>query len=225
MQISKETIEVLKNFNTINTNLIINVGNKIETISPSKDIIASYSSVDRFDKLISIYNLGEFLAIFSAFEQPDIILDTKSLTFKSGKQKVNYIYADASLLISPPSNRDKLNSALENPAVKFNLSASTLTKLIRMASILSVEDLAICGDGKSIKLKVFDKDVSSGNVFELDTEEKTKNKFNILFKIPKLKVLDGSYVVEISDKMISRFSHDSMDLNYIIAVESDSTFE
>jgi len=224
MLLSKETVEVLKNFNGINSNLVINVGNKIETVSVAKDIIASYVSEDEFDKQMSIYNLGEFLGVLSAFEQPDLLLDTKSVTFKSGKQKVNYIYADSSLLVTPPTNRDKITKALSSPAVEFLLSGSTLTKLQRMASILNVEDLSVYGDGKTIKLRVFDKAITKGNDFELDTEEKTKEKFNILFKISKIKLIDGSYKVEISDKMISRFTHDSINLNYIIAVESDSTF-
>lgn len=224
MLLSKETVEVLKNFNSINSNLVINVGDKIETVSISKDIIASYTSGDNFDKMVSIYNLGEFLGVLSAFEQPDLVLDTKSVTFKSGKQKVNYIYADSSLLITPPTNRDKIEKALIAPAVEFFLSATTLTKLQRMASILNVEDLSVYGDGKTIKLKVFDKAITTGNDFELDTEEKTKEKFNILFKISKMKLIDGSYKVEISNKMISRFTHDTINIHYIIAVESDSTF-
>jgi hypothetical protein len=210
----------MKSFATINTNLVIKVGSKIETISPAKDIIAEFESDDKFDSKVSIFNMNEFLGVLSAFEKPDLTLDTKSMTIKQGKQKVEYTYADDTLLIAPPDKGIKFPIS----DISFKLSDIVLAKLQKMASILSAEDLAVIGDGKTITLKVFDKKNTSCNEFEINTDVETTETFQVNFKIEKLKLLSGSYTVDISNKKISRFTNDDISLIYYIAVEADSSF-
>lgn len=220
MQLHKQTVGVMKSFAKINSNLVIKVGKKIETVSPAKDIIAEYTSDDDFTSKVAIFNMNEFLGVLSAFETPELTLDTKSMTIKQGKQKVEYTYADETLLIVPPEKGIKFPVA----DISFDLSEDTLAKLQNMSAILSAEDLAVIGDGKTVTLKVFDKKNTSCNEFEIDTEVETTESFQVNFKVEKLKVLPGSYTVDISSKKISRFTHKSMLLVYYVAVEADSSF-
>jgi hypothetical protein len=221
MQLKNETLNVLKNFSTINTNLVIKKGKGIETISPAKDIVASYKGDDEFSNAVSIFNLNEFLGVLGAFDKPDLTLDNKSMMIKQGKQKVNYIYADESLLVTPPAK----GITFPVSDVQFNLNEETLVKLQKMAAILAAEDLSVIGDGKTITLKIFDKKNPSCNEFEIETDVATSLEFQVNFKIDKLKLLSGSYSVDISSKKISRFTHDSVSLIYYVAIEADSKFE
>ena len=59
MKISKETLDVLKNFSAINPNLVINEGNKLSTIAEAKNIMASTTVSETFPKEIGIYDLNE----------------------------------------------------------------------------------------------------------------------------------------------------------------------
>ena len=220
VQLSKETMQVLANFSTINSNLVIKEGNKIGTTSSTKDIIAEYTSTDKFDSDISIFNMNEFLGVLSAFESPDLVLDTKSMTIKQGRQKVEYIYADEALLVTPPEKGIKFPVA----DITFKLPDAALSKLQKMSAILSAEDLAVIGNGKTITLKIFDKKNPSCNEFEVDTDVATTDEFHINFKIERLKLLPGNYTVDISNKKISRFTNDGIPLLYYVAVESDSKF-
>ena len=61
MKISKETLDVLKNFSAINPNLVIEQGNKLSTIAEAKNIMASCEVTETFDKDIGIYDLNEHL--------------------------------------------------------------------------------------------------------------------------------------------------------------------
>ena len=70
--ITKSTIEVLKNFCTINKSLVINPGNKLSTLSINKNILAYADVEETFDSQMSIYDLGVFLGGLSLFEQPTI---------------------------------------------------------------------------------------------------------------------------------------------------------
>ena len=40
MKITKQTIDILRNFSTINSSILVKPGSKLETISPMKNILA-----------------------------------------------------------------------------------------------------------------------------------------------------------------------------------------
>lgn len=220
MKISKLTSEVLNNFSKINTNLVVKKGSTISTVSPEMYIMATYTGEEKFDEDVAIYNLPEFLNIIAAFDNPDLELGTKSMTIKSGKQKVNFGYAEEHLLIKPPTK----SKAFPDADITFTLQEAVLTKLKKMSEVLSLDDLAIIGDGNKITLKVFDKSNPSSNDFVVDTDIVTSDVFQINFKVEKIKIIPGNYTVEISKKPISKFTNDSIALFYYIAVESDSEF-
>ena len=73
MKLSNHTTSVLKNFATINQNLVIKEGNTITTMSAMKNIVAKADVEETFPQEIAIYDLNEFLASLSLFTNP--ILD------------------------------------------------------------------------------------------------------------------------------------------------------
>lgn len=218
MQLNKLTTDILKNFSTINPNLVIKVGNNISTISPANDVYASFNGEDEFDEQMSIFNLNEFLGVLSAFDKPELDLETKYLTIKEGKQKVKYNYAEESMLHTPPDKGIKFPGA----DISLDLTEEVLAKLQKMAAILSAADLAVIGDGEKVTLKIFDKNNSSCNELVIDTEVETDKEFQLNFKIAKLRMIPGDYSVEISKKLLAKFKHTTVDLFYYVAVEVDS---
>ena len=59
--ISRPTIEILKNFCSINKSIVIKPGNKLATLSINKNILAIAEVDEQFESQISIYDLGVFL--------------------------------------------------------------------------------------------------------------------------------------------------------------------
>jgi hypothetical protein len=74
MNISDNTLSVLKNFSGINQNLAVKSGNKIRTISPQKTVMAVAQVEDKFDSPFAIYDLNQFLSAVSLFEKPNFHL-------------------------------------------------------------------------------------------------------------------------------------------------------
>ncbi len=218
MNLNKETLAILQNFSTINTNLVIKPGKKFSTMSSTKDILAEYEGDDDFTKQVSVFNLNELLGVISAFNKPEIDLDDKFLTVKEGTQKVNYVYAEESLLTTP-------NKSIVMPKVEiqFSISSTDLAKMVKMANILSVEDLSFIGDGTKIIARVLDSKNPTGNSFDIDLETKTTKTFDAQFKIEKLKLFPGDYDVELTQR-ISRFAHKGVKLVVYVAVEASSKF-
>ena len=70
MKISEHTTSVLKNFASINQNLVIKEGKTISTMSAMKNIVAKAEVDEDFPREIAIYDLNEFLAALSLFNNP-----------------------------------------------------------------------------------------------------------------------------------------------------------
>jgi hypothetical protein len=52
----------------------------------------------------------------------------------------------------------------------------------------------------------------------------SSDKYNFVFNISNLKIDQGDYEVEISSKLISKFTNSASDLMYWIALEKTSTY-
>ena len=70
MNISTDTLSVLKNFSDINQNILVKPGNKIQTISTMKNILAEAEVPEKCDRAFAIYDLPEFLRAVELFEKP-----------------------------------------------------------------------------------------------------------------------------------------------------------
>ena len=91
--ITKPTIEVLKNFCSINKSIVIKPCNQIATLSINKNILAIADVEEQFESQISIYDLGVFLGGLSLFDQPKIdTTDSNYVTVSDqrGKSKTRF---------------------------------------------------------------------------------------------------------------------------------------
>lgn len=219
MKLSKETIAILKNFSTINSHLLIKEGSKLSTISAQKNVMASVSVAETFPNEFGIYDLNEFLAAMSLFEDPDLDFQEKFVSIKEGKNSIRYYGADAANITAPPAKQISLPSE----DVTFKLTASNLSMIQKTASVLRSSDVSIVGDSSTLKVVVADKKNATANAYEVElgTIDST---FRVNLKVENLKMIPGDYDVAISSKRISRFQSGSSDLVYYVAVEADTTF-
>ena len=128
MKISKETLDVLKNFSAINPNLVIEQGNKLSTIAEAKNIMASCEVAETFDKDIGIYDLNEFLSALSLIEDPEFVFGDTSVSIKSALTSLTYRYADKSILTSPERGVN-----MPEAEVTVELSAEVIIKFVELA--------------------------------------------------------------------------------------------
>jgi hypothetical protein len=216
--ISRPTIEVLKNFCSINKSIVIKPGNKISTLSINKNILAIADVDEQFDTQISIYDLGVFLGGLSLFDSPKI--DTTQSNYvtvsdQSGKSKTRYFYADPDIITQPPEKEISLPSE----DVKFRLEAGTLQQLQRAAAVYQLPDLCLFGDGEKMQLCVTDKKNDTSNSYSVEVGE-TINDFCFCFKVENLKLLAGDYNVSISKQNVALFQGHG--IKYFIALEPNN---
>ena len=105
MKLSNNTISVLKNFASINQNLVIKEGNEITTMSAMKNIVAKAEVEETFTKEVAIYDLNEFLAALSLFTNPILTFNDGFVTITEENSNrgtsLKYFYSDPSVVTSP----------------------------------------------------------------------------------------------------------------------------
>ena len=221
MQLTDNTMAVLKNFASIQPNVVLHEGNVIKTIAEAKNVMAVATLDQTFDKSLGIYNLDEFLNVLGLVDSPDLAFGDDFVTVKgNGRSQVKYFYSDPSILTSPAKD-----IPMPDAEVKFELDEATLTKVRRAASALGHEKMTITSHDGGIKLTVVDNTDNTSNAFDIvvpgtcDSED-----FTFVMNIANLKLIAGSYDVEVSSRLISKFTNNTTDVVYFIALEKSSTY-
>ena len=105
MNLSDNTVNILKNFAGINNSILVKQGNQLRTISVAKNILAEAEIPEDFPRDVAIYDLNQFLNGLSLHQDPDLDFSEETyLTIREGRRKVKYFFADPQVIIAPPEN-------------------------------------------------------------------------------------------------------------------------
>ena len=223
MELSENTFGVLKNFSTINQNIIIKQGNNIKTISEARNVVATAIIDEQFDNEFGIYDLNEFINVLGLVDTPRLKFTEDYVTIADsiGRSRIKYYFSSQDSLTSP--QKDVIMPDVE---VSFTLTNDTLNKLKRAASTLGHTELSISNSNNLLCLSIVDSQNATSNTFSVDVEGKfdQDEPFNFVLNIPNLKIIPGDYEVSISSKLISQFRHKEKNIRYWIALEKTSTY-
>lgn len=221
MRLSKSTLDILRNFSSINQSICFKKGNLLSTLSIQKNILARAVVEEDFPKDFAIYDLSEFISALTLFKDPEFDFSNESyLLIRDSRNKTRYFFTDPSVITTPPDKKVELPSK----DVCFHISQSDLSNITKAAAIYGVEDLSVVGDGKKIDLVVRDKKNDTSNNYAISVGE-TDAQFCFNFKVETLKIMPGDYSVVVSKQNASLFRHATLDLEYLIALEPDSKYE
>tara|TARA_E500000318_G_scaffold54723_1_gene50979 strand:- start:10206 stop:10871 length:666 start_codon:yes stop_codon:yes gene_type:complete len=220
MKLSDTTINLLKNFSSINQSILFKKGSKLRSISVMKNILVEATVTEEFPKDFGIYDLNQFLNGLSLHGSPDLdFSNDEFVKIIEGRSRSKYFFADPSVIVSPPEKEITLPSE----DVSFTLTSQHLEKLKKASSVYQLPDISAVGGSGVINLVVRDKKNDSSNDFSIVVGE-TEKEFVFNFKEENLKIVPGNYDVVVSSKLLSRFINQNIDVTYYIALEPDSTF-
>ena len=222
MKISTKTLDVLKNFSEINQSILIKKGKKLKTVSALKNILAHAEVEDDFPQDFAIYQLNEFIGVLSTMNNPDLTFHDKYVMLSQENGAcTKYFYAEPSVVIAPEKD---INMPSED--INFTLLEKQYNDLLKMSSILQLNDILVKGCSKSDKifLAVTNKKNDTSNDYSVQVGEGVSDPFKMYFKTENLKMVVGDYNVHISSKGISHFENMNIKLDYWIALEPDSNY-
>jgi len=222
MKFSPKTIDLLKNFSSINPGIYFTKGSTLRTMSPQKNILCEAVVEDEFPQDFGIHDLNNFLSVLTMNKDPEIEFTDKNaiIKFLGGRSKTEYRFTDKSMIVVPPEK----NIALPSIDVEFSLTEDDLTWIQKTASVLRSPNIAVSGNGDTVSIMSFDIADNSAATNSLDIGIKTSKTFKLIFKTENLKVVPGAYDVEISSKGVSHFTNSKASIQYWIATEAGSTY-
>jgi len=226
MKISKETIDVLKNFASINSNILVKPGNVIKTLSNYKNVLAQATVEEDFPVEFGIFDLHKMLGVIGLFEDPSLEFHEKHAVISGDNgSKVKYFYSEPKLLTT-------VTKDLKMPpsVVHCEILENDFKEIQKAASVLQLPDIKIETPQSNIDdivLTVFDRKDPSTNEysFKIGQTDNTDAEFGFFFKVENLKMLTGDYDVEICENSVAKFSNKNRDLSYWIAMEPDSYYK
>ena len=223
MELSNRTVEILRNFSTINPNIVVNGGNVLKTMSIAKNIVSRAEIDESFPNTFGIYDLSEFLSVLSLVDRPSITFGDNFCTVSdgSGLSSVKYFYSDPEMLSAP-----KKDIVMPQCEVQFLLTNETLSKIKRASSALGYDNISIRPNGSSIEIAVVDTNDSTSNSYSILVEGNFPEgaDFNFIMGVSNMKLLGVDFEVSISTKLISHFKSITSETQYFITLEKSSTY-
>ena len=224
MQLSNDTINVLKNFGAINQGILFKKGKVLKTMSSGKNILAEVTIKEDIPTEFGIYDLNKFLSVVSLHkDNPTFEFGDKEVKIvgNKGRSKMKYRFCEPTMIVTPPEKQ----LAMPNPEVSFSLSAEDFDWIMKAAGVLGSPQIAVESDGSKVTITAFDSSDSSAHTDALEVSAGNGDKFRFIFKTEHLtKLFGGAYDVQISSKGISNFKHKTVELQYWISTETGSTF-
>lgn len=218
MKLESKTIQILKNFATINPSLMFKPGNTLSTVSPLRTVMARAKIDETIPTQFAIYDLSKFLGVLSLFDSPMLRIGERSMEISSNQQRVNYTFADSKLIVAADDR------AIVMPAceIKFKLTGDDLTRVMKAMGVLHLPEIAVTGNGSDMFVEAIDSKNPSSDSYKIQVGSTERN-FKMIFKSENIKIMNGDYDVEISSRGIAHFNNQTVD--YWIATEAASTFE
>jgi len=222
MIISTDTIEVLKNFSSINNTIHIKPGSRLSTCMGEGNVAAA-DVPDVFEETIAIYDLAQFLNVISMFKEPTLsVSNGKQATLREGSATVRYTLAEPSLIPKAPTR------VIETEAVaEFNLTNEMFQKLLKASGAMGLEDIIIKGDDGKLIMQAINFKSPSSNSFDLRVGD-TDHEFVARVRRENIKILAGSYKATLTKRLLKLDADCSKsnlaNLTYWHALEQDSKF-
>ncbi len=216
MKLSKNTLEVLKNFATINTNILVREGTSVSTISTGKNIFAKAEVAEPFPKEFAVYDLNSLLSLLTVMEDTDVDFGDESLTVSKGNAKFEYYYADPNIIVSAPDKSIEVDTFFQ-----FDLSKDDIDMILKAAAITAAPMLSVVGDGSEVVVTVGDPATPKSNSFRQVIGETDKT-FDARLAVENFKVVPSGYTVTLSEKKFMFLESSKGDLKYWLALERSS---
>jgi len=215
--LSKKTLDVLKNFASINSSIVFRKGSTVRTISNAENILAKYTAEEVFPVDFAIYDLSQFLSGITLFNDPQLeFANNDYVSIRGGGRAAKYYFSDPEITLkSAPEKNVKFPGA----DIQFNITGDELVSLQKASAVYSLPDLTFDTTGDAIKLILRDKENDTSNTYEQSTSGDFTGSYSLDVKIENIRLLPGDYTVKISKHLISEWTNQTTDLTYYIALE------
>jgi hypothetical protein len=217
MQISNDTLNILKNFATINSNIVFRPGNKIATMATAKNIFASATVTETFPKTVAVYDLNSLLTLFTLNDKCEVEFGDDSLKIGRNGGDFEYYYSDEKIVVSPPIDK----SIEVDNHFQFKLSADDVQTIQKAIAITASPHIFITSKLNQASLSIVDKKNPKSNNYKKIIGPSFED-FNVFFAVEIFKIVPDAYTVTLSKKKFLHFKNETKAIEYWLACDKDS---
>ena len=217
--LSKKTLDVLKNFSTINSSIVFRKGSTVRTISNAENILAKFTGEEVFPTDFAIYDLSQFLSGISLFNDPQLEFTSSDfVSIRGGRQSAKYYFSDPEITLKSAPEK---NVNFPGADLQFNLTGDDLIALQKASAVYGLPDLTFQSEEglDTIKIILRDKENDTSNTYDLTVGGCSTGTYSLDVKIDNIRLLPGDYTVKVSKHLISEWTNTNVDLTYYVALE------
>lgn len=216
MKLSENTLNVLKNFASINSGLALKSGNVQKTMSPEKTILVEAQLEDTLSTDFNIYDLNQFLGNVTTLNSPELEFTTEKVILVDGKFKGQYYSCSPTVIVAPPDKE----LVMDKVDVSLDISAADMQKLLKLAAMNNFPNISIIGKNGKIVVRAHERSNDTSNVFDLEIDGTPDKDFIATFKTDNLKMIADDYHLEVKLGGFAKFVNTKGTLKYFIALET-----
>ena len=215
--LSRTTLDVLKNYATINSSIVFRKGSTLRTISNGENILSEFTSEEVFPVDFAIYDLSQFLSGITLFDNPSLDFASDDFVRIIGNgRSVKYYFSDPEITLkSAPEKNVKFPGA----DIQFNLTGDDLIALQKAAAVYSLPDMSFQSKDGKVQLVLSDKENDTSNTYKQSISGECTGDYSVDVKMENIRLLPGDYNVKVSKGLISEWNNTTLDLTYYIALE------
>ncbi|AEO97034.1 sliding clamp [Salmonella phage vB_SenM-AKM_NP4] len=227
MKLSKDTLNILKNFSTINSGIMLKQGNFIMTRAVNGTTYAEATIADTIDFEVAIYDLNGFLGILGLVnEDAEISMaDDGNVKIADARSTIFWPAADPSTIVFP-------SKPIPFPvaSVIVDFKGEDLQQLMRVSRGLQIDTITFTNKDGKIILNGYNKVEDSALVrvkysLTLGDYDGTNN-FNFVINMANMKMQPASYKLMLwADGKKTAAKFEGEHASYVVAMEADSTHD
>lgn len=232
MNLSENTLKILKNFSSIQPNIYFREGDTVSTLAQTGNILAKATIEDSFESNFGIWDLNEFLKTISIIDEPIIKLEEKMAKIKSNtsRSSAKYYFTSPEMLTYPSEKMLTGASNKDDYKVNFELDVDVLSKLKRAAGTLNLSHISISNneeDKSTVKVAVYDAAGSTKNTFDIEIEAEYEEdaEFEFIINIGNLAIIPDTYCARVAaDAKMINFKNEENKIEYWLSLDNASKY-
>lgn len=165
MQLSKNTISILRNFSSINQGIQFVEGNEIRVGAVDKSVMGIAKVEETFPIDFAIYNLKQFLTVLSMFDNPDLKFYDEYVSIEEGRESIKYYYTSSDNIVGAPYDIEFIGSD-----ERVQITSTQLDRLTKASNAMALNHFSVVHEDNQLELIVEDGEQDSNHEFTISLD-------------------------------------------------------
>lgn len=224
MELSKETIKILKTCNGVNSTIAFKKGNVVRNASTNGYVLFKAVIKEEFPIDFQIYDLGRFINSISLFDNPFLDFKKEYVAIKNSTGEIKSHYCHPDILGDYFDLSDK-DIKIKDPTAEFVLSSDHITKVYRSMSTLGLDCMRIETDKDlTVNMRVFNSSAGTLDDYTVHTFTKAKEPIclDIIMDCHQFTLIPTEYNVKVGNGNVIEFHSPEYNITYWVAGKKEN---